>query len=185
MRNQLSKAIESRRRIIKTFWTLTKLTALLILLYALLTQAPHAKAYIEDYIHDFKQDILIEINSNNNEQEIKELRRELEEIRGILEGAREVEGTITAYAPLSPSAVRGMDYSGDPSITASGERVEVGVTVAATLPFGTRVYIEGYGMRVVQDRGSAIGWNDFDIAVDTRREAFEEVGRHKARVLIF
>lgn len=39
-------------------------------------------------------------------------------------------------------------------ITASGARAKEGVTIAmAGMPFGTRVYIEGVGERVVQDRG--------------------------------
>jgi len=43
-------------------------------------------------------------------------------------------------------------------ITASGTKAEVGRTVACnTLPFGTVIYIEGIGERVVEDRGGMRG----------------------------
>lgn len=55
------------------------------------------------------------------------------------------------------------EYAGDWRITAyastgcpcaNGEMPEVGTTIAQnTLPFGTKVYIEGVGVRTVEDRG--------------------------------
>lgn len=92
---------------------------------------------------------------------------------------------ITAYAPLDPNAVEGMCYEGDPTITASGAKVEAGRTIAADtniLPFGTKVWIEGFGWREVQDRGGAIKGNKIDIAVDSRAEAFK-IGRQNRVVL--
>ena len=91
----------------------------------------------------------------------------------------------TAYAPLDPTAVEGVCYSGDPNITASGEQVVPGVTVAAGpgVPFGTTVYIEGIGKRIVQDRGGAIGNNNLDVAVWNRQDALEW-GRQDRRVVI-
>ena len=53
-------------------------------------------------------------------------------------------------------------------ITASGEKVQEGVTVAADtsiLPMGSKIYIEGIGWRTVQDRGGAIKGNKLDIYV--------------------
>ena len=86
----------------------------------------------------------------------------------------------TAYAPLDPNAKEGMCYEGDPRITASGEPVVPGVTVAAgkELPFGTELYIHGIGKRVVQDRGAAISRGHIDIAVNTQTEAFQFGRRH-------
>ena len=116
----------------------------------------------------------------------EQLQKDIAEIKEILTGAREAEMALTAYAPLDPRAVEGVCYSGDPTITASGERVEPGVTIAAgrNIPFGTRVWIEGHGMGVVQDRGGRIGSNNLDLAVWTRAEAYQ-IGRQQARVLIF
>ena len=80
---------------------------------------------------------------------------------------------ITKYAPLSGDAVRGWDFSGDPSLTASGEELIPGETAAAgpNIPFGTRIYVEGLGWRIVNDRGRLIGPNDIDLAVEDRNEA--------------
>jgi len=65
------------------------------------------------------------------------------------------------------------------AITASGERATAGVTVAASssIPFGTRVWIEGYGERIVQDRGGAIGVNRLDVYVNTHQEALDHGSR--------
>jgi len=91
----------------------------------------------------------------------------------------------TAYAPLDPNAEEGMCYEGDPRITASGEPVFPGVTVAAgkELPFGTELYIRGIGKRIVQDRGAAISRGRIDIAVKTQAEAIR-FGRRRVLVKI-
>lgn len=91
----------------------------------------------------------------------------------------------TGYAPLDPNAVEGMCYSGDPNITASGRRVQPGITIAAGpgIPFGTWIWIEGYGWRRVDDRGGAIHNNKIDVAFNTRKEALE-FGRRQVTVVI-
>lgn len=82
---------------------------------------------------------------------------------------------ITMYAPLSAGAIGGHDYSGDPSLSYSGERVVPGKTAAAgtNIPIGTKIYVEGLGWRRVNDRGGAIGPNDIDLAVATKEEAIK------------
>jgi 3D (Asp-Asp-Asp) domain-containing protein len=79
--------------------------------------------------------------------------------------------SITAYSPLD--GVKGMDYSGDPTITASGRKYEPGVSVAAPkhIPFGTWLWIEGLGWRRVDDRGKRIKGMRLDIGVHSREEA--------------
>ena len=91
----------------------------------------------------------------------------------------------TGYAPLDPNAVEGMCYSGDPNITASGRRVQPGITIATgpNIPFGTWIWIEGYGWRRVDDRGSKIKEDKIDIAFHTRKEAFEFGRRHVTVVI--
>lgn len=67
-------------------------------------------------------------------------------------------------------------------ITASGAKVKEGVTVAnGKLPFGTRIYIEGVGERVVQDRG--VGGNSVDIYFSSHSKALA-FGRRKAKVTV-
>lgn len=89
--------------------------------------------------------------------------------------ARELSAESEEYqvAPLSGDAVRGWDFTGDPTLTASGEKVVPGETAAAgpNIPFGTRIYVEGMGWRTVNDRGRLIEPNDIDLAVETRQES--------------
>lgn len=69
-------------------------------------------------------------------------------------------------------------------VTASGKPVHVGVIAGPVeIPFGTHVYVQGYGYGKVLDRGGAIrykvtsrggyrgGYYRFDVFVKSRREA--------------
>ena len=58
--------------------------------------------------------------------------------------------TVTAYCACTKCC----GVMGGTGITASGKQARQGVTVAASrsIPLGTRVHIEGLGVRVVQDR---------------------------------
>lgn len=93
--------------------------------------------------------------------------------------------TATAYAPLDPDAVEGVCYAGDPNVTASGREIRPGITVAAgpSIPFGTWIWIEGFGWRCVEDRGSAIKDGHVDIAMISRQDALD-FGRQEVLVII-
>ena len=84
-----------------------------------------------------------------------------------------VEMEVTGYAPLDENAVEGMCYSGDPAITASGAPSQPGISIAAGpgVSFGTEIYIPGYGVGVVHDRGGAIGDRHIDLMFATRGQA--------------
>lgn len=59
-------------------------------------------------------------------------------------------------------------------ITATGTRVTAGRTIAvdpSVMPYGTEVYIEGYGWRIAEDCGGAVNGNHIDIAVSTHSRA--------------
>ena len=59
-------------------------------------------------------------------------------------------------------------------LTATGTEVTAGRTVAvdpSVIPYGTELYIEGYGWRVAEDCGGAVNGNHIDIAVETHSRA--------------
>ncbi len=114
-------------------------------------------------------------------KEIEEIRAEVDKLkalRKVMEQWLEEWGIdvfeLTFYAPLDPNAVEGMCYSGDPNTTASGAPVVIGETAAGgpDFPFGTRVWIMGYGWRTITDRGGDICNESIDIAVWSRAKAY-------------
>lgn len=73
-------------------------------------------------------------------------------------------------------------------ITASGAPVEGGVTVAAdpdVFPFGTVLYIEDVGVRIVQDTGAGVKGKHLDVAVSgSHKDALNWDGYGQHRVWI-
>jgi 3D (Asp-Asp-Asp) domain-containing protein len=62
-------------------------------------------------------------------------------------------------------------------ITASGTKATAGRTVAMKgVPFGTKIYIDGIGERVVEDRG--VGYGTVDVYCDTHAECYAITGRY-------
>jgi 3D (Asp-Asp-Asp) domain-containing protein len=71
-------------------------------------------------------------------------------------------------------------------ITASGTKAKKG-TIAADLskyPFGTRMYIPGYGYGTVEDRGSAILGEHIDLFYKHHRQA-AQWGRRRLKIRIW
>ena len=74
-------------------------------------------------------------------------------------------------------------------ITASGAPVEAGITVAADqsiFPYGTVLYIEDVGIRIVQDKGTSVQGNHLDVAVSGSHEdalKWTGYGEHRVWVL--
>lgn len=60
-------------------------------------------------------------------------------------------------------------------ITASGKPVVEGVTIAAprSIPFGTKLYIEGVGIRIVQDRLAKKYDNRIDVFFNSHEKALK------------
>lgn len=63
-------------------------------------------------------------------------------------------------------------------ITASGTYATAGRTVAASseFDFGTRLYIDGLGERIVEDRGGAIGGGRLDVVCSDHAECYSITG---------
>ena len=87
--------------------------------------------------------------------------------------------TITAYCHCSKCCGK------SDGVTASGVKATEGVTVAMdkSIPFGTRIYIDGVGERIVQDRGGSIKSNRIDLYFDSHQEALN-FGRQTKEVTI-
>ena len=65
--------------------------------------------------------------------------------------------------------------------TATGTSIKPGRTIAVDsqyIPYGSSVYIEGYGWRVAEDCGGAIRGKHIDMAVDTHDYAMKSGIRH-------
>jgi 3D (Asp-Asp-Asp) domain-containing protein len=59
-------------------------------------------------------------------------------------------------------------------VTSTGTAVTAGRTVAvdpSVIPYGTKLYVEGYGWRVAEDCGGAVNGRHIDMAVDTHANA--------------
>ena len=83
--------------------------------------------------------------------------------------------TIYAYCPCAKCCGK------QTGITASGTKATEGRTVAADLPFGTVVEIEGIGERIVEDRG--VEGKVIDLFMDGHDEALK-FGRKELRIRI-
>ena len=86
---------------------------------------------------------------------------------------------ITAYCPCVKCCGK------TDGITASGVKAVQGVTVATdkSIPFGTKIYIDGVGERIVQDRGGAITENRIDLYFSDHQSALN-FGRQTKEVTI-
>lgn len=85
----------------------------------------------------------------------------------------------TAY---DPSAGRGRHAT---FRTCTGMRAEYGVVAVdpRIIPLNTLVYVEGYGLAIASDRGSAIKGNRIDLCLNTNSEA-NRFGRKTVKVHI-
>jgi len=84
---------------------------------------------------------------------------------------------VTAYSP------------GDQGVgtkTASGKRVRRGHVAVdrRRIPFGTKMYIPGYGHAVAEDTGGAIKGNRLDVYMTSRKQALRW-GRRTVEVKIY
>lgn len=134
------------------------------------SSAPYEMPYVlvEEVKADEERRNTVDINSDSSRSD--------SDTNGIFE--------VTAYTSGPESTGK---HPGDPAfgITASGEHVREGITAACSpsLPFGTRLEIEGVGERVCEDRGGAIGEGRLDIYIAELKDA-QAFGRRKLGVRI-
>jgi 3D (Asp-Asp-Asp) domain-containing protein len=105
------------------------------------------------------------------------------EVYDIYEAKTEVF-EVTAYTAYEESTGKTPDHPAF-GITASGRRVQAGITAACPreLPFGTWIEIEGVGKRRCDDRGGLIRGKKLDIYIPELTDALE-FGRKRLKVRV-
>ena len=112
----------------------------------------------------------------------EENKRLLDRLESFLDEFNVSSFTATAYAPFDS---HGLCSDGNPSSTATGTYPTEGRTVAvdpSVIPLGSRLIIEGQGVRVAEDTGGLIKGKRVDIMLDSRREALR-FGRQEIKVI--
>ncbi len=97
--------------------------------------------------------------------------------RGNYSRTKSIEMNASAY---DPSAGRGRHAT---FRTATGQRAEMGVAAVdpRVIKLGTVLYVEGYGLALACDKGSAIKGNKIDLCFPTKSAALK-FGRKKVKV---
>ena len=110
-------------------------------------------------------------------QELNEAKKELEVANTIVADLKDSEYELVYMGDFKLTHYCNETYKhicGGNGITATGTKTTVGTTIAVdprVIPYGTQVYIEGYGWRTAQDCGGAVKQKQIDILVDTHSQA--------------
>lgn len=107
---------------------------------------------------------IIERGTKKEELPIVELKKEPANITVSAAGNNSLNVVATGYTPGDPGCT-GITYTGT---KASRGTIAVDPKV---IPFGTKLYIPGYGYGVAADTGGAIKGNKIDLCYETRAEA--------------
>ncbi len=98
-------------------------------------------------------------------------------------------GWERSWFGLGPAVIASGPNKGKPKevgVTAAGTKAQVGTVAADTryYPFGTVVYVPGYGWGRVEDRGGAIKGQKLDLFFNSHQDALEW-GRQKKNVQVW
>jgi 3D (Asp-Asp-Asp) domain-containing protein len=122
------------------------------------------------------------IENNQLKTENETLKNQKQQLQNRLSSLKFYE--VTAYTAGFESTQKQKGDKGY-GVTASGTTVKQGRTIAcpSSMKFGTKVNIEGIGLRVCEDRGGAIKTGHIDLYVENVNQALE-FGRQKLLVEI-
>lgn len=128
---------------------------------------------LEDSLFDVESELANKSKENNDlDFQNAELLQQIEKMKQDADFEYQGKFTVTYYCGEDYPHICGTGNG----VTSSGAKAFAGVTVAAdpnVFPTGSYIYIEGVGMRVVQDTGGGIKGNKLDVYVDTHNEALE------------
>lgn len=125
------------------------------------------------------KELQLEVDLSNNliKDYVKEIEKLNDEINKLKERKTEtVKAKVTAYSPLDNKS--GICADGNPTRTSTGKFPSRGIIAVdpSKIPYGTEVYIPGYGNAIAEDTGGAIRRYDgiaIDVVVDTYEEAIK------------
>ena len=127
---------------------------------------------LQDALNQKEADLQKKITKN------KELKSELKEANQIIEDLKDSEYKLVYLGNFKLthycSELRPHICGTGNGITATGTKVTVGRTAAVDprkIPYGTKMYIEGYGWRTAEDCGGEVKNNQIDILVSTHSQA--------------
>lgn len=96
---------------------------------------------------------------------------------------------VTAYCPCEICCGKWALNRPDGIVyTSNGSTAEEGITIAAdwnVLSPGTIVYIDGLGLRTVQDEGSAIVGKHIDVYMDEHQKAAEFGAQYRNLIILY
>lgn len=131
---------------------------------------------IQNELNNTQAELQIEVNKNN------ELSESLDVANTVVTDLKNTEYDLVYLGDFKLTHYCNEQYehicgNGD-GFTATGTQTTVGRTIAvdpAIIPYGTEVYIEGYGWRVAEDCGGGVNQKHIDILVDRHAQA-ESIG---------
>ena len=138
----------------------------------------------EELADELKQQrVLLEQNKKRQEEE-QLLQQELQR---WLDTWQVVELEATAYAPYDAGQTGILCHDGNPIVTATGSRPGPGTAAVdpEVIPYGTPIWVAGYGWAEAEDTGAAMrrGKSDLDLFFWTRQEALSWGRKNVAVVL--
>jgi 3D (Asp-Asp-Asp) domain-containing protein len=143
------------------------------------TQKSFNTALIEE-IEVLEQKLSLE--KNTSEFLIEDRNELLQVIKNSRTVGQILQVRTTAYAPFDN--VSGMCNDGDPTHTSTGTYPDWG-TIAVDpkiIPYGTKLYIPGYGLAIAEDTGGALR-NKSDVRIDLYVDTYAQAKEWGVRLL--
>lgn len=136
---------------------------------------------IADELDVTKEELIAETNrANELNESLSDAKLMLEEANAMIDELKSDEYKLvyignyklTHYCTEKRAHVCGTGTG----LTATGTKVTAGRSIAvdpSVIPYGSKVYIEGYGWRIAEDCGGGVDGKHIDIAVDSHSHALK------------